>query len=135
MTTVRLRTLFLCAIALAPLFAGHAYAQLAPQRFRTMPKLTQSDLAIIRHLVRVDLTGKPNGTRLSWDNPDSTNSGTVRLLDTFVSRGRNCRRVEYVIKPGPKQPAATTSNTYVLVNCQLLNGAWQIDSQAKPDRS
>lgn len=134
MSTVLQRPFFV-AIALAVLFAGPANGQLGRQQFRSMPKLTKSDLAIIRHLVRVDLTGKPVGTQLSWDNPESTNSGTVRLLDSFVSHGRNCRRVEYLIKPGPKQPSATKTNKYVLNNCQLLNGVWQIDSAAKPDRS
>jgi surface antigen len=135
MTTGRLQSLFLGAIALTVLFAGPASAQLSAQHFRGQPKLTKSDLAIVRHLVRVELAGKPYGTQLSWDNPESTNSGTVRLLDRFASRGRNCSRVEYVIKPGPKQPSATTTNTYVLNNCQLQSGAWQIDSQAKPDKS
>ena len=134
MTKHGLRLLFFCAIVLAVLSPDPGSAQLG-QRFRTQPKLTPSDLEIIRHLVRVELDGKPNGTQLSWDNPESTNSGTVRLLQTFASRGRHCRRVEYMIKPGPKQPSATSTNTYVLNNCQLLTGAWQIDSQAKPDRS
>jgi hypothetical protein len=129
-----LRSLFLGAIALLVAFAEPAAAQLGRPQFRSQPKLTTSDLAMIRHLVRIELTGKPSGTQLSWDNPESTNSGTVRLIDSFVSRGRNCRRVEYMVKPGPKQPSATTTTTYVLNNCQLPNGAWQIDSQAKPDR-
>lgn len=134
MTVKHLQSFFLGAIALVIVSAGTASAQLATPQFRSQPKLTKADLAMIRRLVRIELTGKPNGTRLSWDNPESTNSGTVRLVDSFVSRGRNCRRVEYVIKPGPKQPSATKSNTYILNNCQLPNGGWQTDSQATPDR-
>jgi hypothetical protein len=135
MTTSHLRSFFFGAIAVVILVAEPASAQLSTQQFRSQPKLMKSDLAIIRRLVRIELTGKPNGTRLSWNNPESTNSGTVRLLNSFISHGHNCRRVEYLIKPGPKQPTATTRETYVLNNCQLGNGAWQIDSQAKPDRS
>src|SRR5579883_2955144 len=93
--------------------------------FRTAPKLTSTDIAIVRKLVRQELTGKPNGTTLSWHNPESENSGTVTLIDNFASRGRDCRRVRYLVNPGPKQ--AARSAAYVLTSCRLPDGTWQID--------
>lgn len=102
---------------------------------RTAVKLSSSDLAIIRKIVREDLTGKPNGTTIAWSNPDSTNSGTVTLLDRFRSKGRDCRRVKYDIKPGPKQPASVIASSYVLTSCQLADGTWKLDSEARPDKS
>jgi surface antigen len=123
--------LIVAALPLLVPLEGHA--QFGGQQFRTAPKLTQRDLAMIRKLVREDLPGKPNGTTLSWNNPDSSNSGTVTLLATFRSQGRHCLRVRYFIKPGPNQPSGVRSNTYVLNNCRLADGSWKLDSQAKPD--
>jgi surface antigen len=103
--------------------------------FRTSPKLTSADIEMIQTLVRQDLTGKPNGTTLSWSNPQSENSGTVTLIDTFISRGRDCRRVRYEVKPGPNQASYAEQSSYVLTNCRLSDGTWQTDSEATPDAS
>jgi surface antigen len=103
--------------------------------FRTTIKLTASDLTIIRKIVREDLTGRPNGTTLPWSNPESQNSGTVTLLDRFDSQGRDCRRVRYLVKPGPKQPSAVIPATYVLTTCRLPDGTWRLDNQAQPEKS
>jgi len=99
------------------------------------PKLSSSDLVIIRKLARHDLTGKPNGTALPWSNPDSGNSGTVTLVNSFPSQGRECRRVRYLIKPGPQQASFAQTTTYVLTNCRLADGTWKIDQDAQPDAS
>jgi surface antigen len=115
---------------LAPVGAVAQYGN-----FKTSPDLTDKDIAILRKLVREDLTGKPKGTTLSWRNPTSQNSGTVTLLDQFASQGRDCRRVRYLIRPGSSQPAAVKSATYVLTTCRMPDGSWKQDNQAKPDRS
>jgi surface antigen len=112
---------------LAPIEASAQYGRTS----RTAPKLTSADIAIVRKLVRQDLTGKPKGTTLSWSNPESENSGTVTLFDSFESRGRDCRRVRYLINPGSRQPASVRPASYVLTNCRLPDGTWQIDKQAK----
>jgi len=127
-----IRTLGPLAVALL-LSPAPGWSQ-AAKAFRTAPKLTRTDIAMVRKLVREDLTGKPKGTTLSWSNPDSTNSGTVTLLDNFTSQGRDCRRVQYTVKPGAKQPATVRPATYVLINCRLADGSWRIDSHAKPDK-
>lgn len=100
---------------------------------RTMVKLTSTDLAIVRKIVREDFTGKPNGTTAPWSNPESGNSGTVTLLDRFASQGRDCRRVKYFVKPGPSQPASVIPATYELTTCHLPDGSWKLDNQAKRD--
>jgi hypothetical protein len=99
--------------------------------FGDIPSLTRSDLAMMRKLVREGLTGKPDGTTLSWHNPESQNSGTVQLLEEFPSQGRDCRRVLYVVKPGPNDEADVDS--YILTNCRLADGTWRIDAQARPN--
>jgi len=116
-------------LLLSPVDAAAQYGR----TFHTMTKLSDTDLAMIRKIVREDFTGKPKGTTASWSNPESTNSGTVTLLDSFTSQSRDCRRVKYVVKPGPKQPPATVPATYVLTNCRNADGSWKIDNAAKPD--
>jgi surface antigen len=103
--------------------------------FQTMVKLTSSDLAIVRKIVREDFTTKPNGTTVPWSNPESQNSGTVSLLDRFPSKGRDCRRVRYVVKPGPTQPSSVIAGDYVLTTCRLADGSWKLDNEARRDQS
>ena len=118
----------LTALSLVP-EAG--FAQLGPT-FRSAPKLSQQDIAIIRKVVRQDLEGKPNGTTLPWSNPQSQNHGTVTLIDRFPSQGRDCRKVKYFINPGPSSQIPTT---YVLTSCKLADGSWKMDNAAAPDKS
>jgi hypothetical protein len=121
----------IAAVALLPA-SGDAFGQIGlTYDFGDIPALTQSDLAIMRKLVREGLAGKPDGTTLSWSNPESQNSGTVELLQAFSSQGRDCRRVRYVVKPGPNDEADVDS--YVLTNCRRADGKWRIDADAKPD--
>jgi surface antigen len=120
-------------LAVTSLAVPPAAAQLGTN-FRNAPKLTSTDVAMIRKLVREQLTGKPNGTTLNWNNPASGNSGSVTLLAAFASSGRDCRRVRYVVHPAASsQISAADTNTYVLTNCRLANGSWKLDGSAKPD--
>lgn len=98
----------------------------------SFPKLSSTDLAMIRKIVREDFTTSPKGTMKSWNNPESTNSGTVTLLDRFTSIGRDCRRVQYFIKPGPKQPNNVIQGSYVMTSCHMPDGSWKIDDSARP---
>lgn len=123
----------LLLVMVSVLLAPPAAAQYG-KAFRNSPKLSSQDVAIIRKAVREDLTGKPKGTTLPWSNPESENSGTVTLLDRFDSAGRDCRRVRYVVKPGPKQPAGVITGSYVLTSCRLADGSWKLDNSAQPDK-
>lgn len=128
--TFLLLTMVTASFLLQPPPAAAQYGK----AFRNSPKLSSQDVAIIRKVVREDLTGKPKGTTLPWSNPESKNSGTVTLLDRFDSSGRDCRRVRYVIKPGPKQPAGVITGSYVLTSCRLADGSWKLDNSAQPDK-
>jgi surface antigen len=124
-------TLAAALLVLCPMGASAQYGR----TFQTMVKLSDSDLAIVRKIVREDLTGKPKGTTIPWRNPESQNSGTVTLVDSFASKGRDCRRVRYLVKPGPTQPAGTIEGSYVLTNCRLQDGSWKIDNDARRDKA
>lgn len=130
-----LRLLLVVVAALLLLAPADGFAQLGRPQFRTMPKLSDSDIAMVRKLVREDLTGKPNGTTLSWHNPQTDNSGTVTLLSTFTSTGRDCRRVRYVVNPGKNATPQEKPGTYELNSCRSADGTWKLDSQARPDKS
>ena len=129
----RLRTVVPIAAVLLLILPMGASAQFGRAVQRPHVRLTGTDFEIVRKIVREDFTGKPNGTSLPWNNPDSQNSGTLTLLDTFQSQGRECRRVKYDIRPGPNQPGVH-SHTYVLTNCRLADGTWKIDADARPDK-
>jgi surface antigen len=122
------------AAAILIFAASGGHAQMG-KGFQNSATLTDSDIAMIRKLVREDLAGKPNGTTLSWNNPKSQNSGKVTLLDKFPSQGRGCLRVRYFIDPGPQQPASAQPSTYVITSCKLPDGTWKQDNGAKPDKA
>jgi hypothetical protein len=128
---MRLEAVAAVLLLLWPINASAQYGR----TFRTMVKLTDSDIAIVRKIVREDFTGKPNGTTIPWKNPESHNYGTVTLLDRFQSQGRDCRRVRYLVKPGAKQPAEVIPASYVLTTCQLADGTWKLDNSAPRDKS
>ena len=127
--------LFLMMAATALAFVPtDGFAQYGKEAFGSAAALTEKDIAAMQKAAREDLTGKPKGTTLPWSNPESEKQGTVTLVDSFASKGRDCRRVRYVIRPGPKDLHPAPS-TYMLTNCRLTNGTWQLDPDAKPDKS
>lgn len=123
-------TIAMMSASLCPIEASAQYGR----TFRTTIKLTGSDIGIVRKIVREDLTGKPNGTTVAWSNPETQNSGTVTLLNRFNSEGRDCRRVRYLINPGPQQPPSVIAATYVLTSCRLPDGTWKLDNSAQSDQ-
>jgi 17 kDa outer membrane surface antigen len=129
---VSLRWAAAAALALLLPASAPAVAQYG-RTLHSMVKLTDTDLAIVRKIVREDLTDKPNGTTIPWKNPESQNSGTVTLLDRFPSQGRDCRRVKYLVKPGPTQPADVIPADYVSTTCHLADGSWKLDNSARRD--
>jgi surface antigen len=126
-------------IAALPLLAAappSGLAQIYGQSFNDSATLTQSDITIVRKLVREGLTGKPNGTTLPWNNPQTSNSGTVTLLQTFPSSGgKQCRRVKYHVVDGGKNSLGIRPADYVLTNCLLPDGTWRLVAGAQPDTS
>jgi len=128
----KLAALPIAAAALL-LASAEGHAQMG-QGFWTSATLTKSDIKVIRKIVRKDLLGKPKGTTLPWNNPDSGNSGKVTLLDSFPSKGRTCEKVRYYIDPGRNQPASAQPSTYVITSCKLADGTWQQDNAAQADK-
>ena len=120
--------------ALLLLWPMSAHAQYG-RPLQTMVKLTDSDFVIVHKIVQEEFTGKPNGTTIAWKNPETQNAGTVTLLDRFASQGRDCRKVRYLVEPGPTQPAASIPGTYVMTSCRLADGTWKLDDSARRDKA
>jgi hypothetical protein len=71
------------------MLAGAAQAQLLPT-WETHITLTQQDLDMIHAVVTNQVHGKPLGTKVSWSNPASGNSGYVKLNKSLVKNGQRC---------------------------------------------
>lgn len=86
------------------------------------PPVAPDDAEMIRQLTRVEMTGKPVGTALAWNNSDTRNYGTVTLVDRFEKDGRECRTVQHFIQiRGEAKP--WTGNVTL---CLQPDGRWLI---------
>jgi surface antigen len=75
-----------------------AQAQYLGPGIKTNFELTQQDLDTIHHTVDTRVHGRPVGTAASWKNPDSGNSGKVRLARKYVRNGQQCETIEYTLR-------------------------------------
>ena len=92
---IRAAVLF-AAILFAALAAGlPAPAQFLGPGFRTSIELTKQDLEIMRRTVNSQVHGRSVGAAAEWTNPDSGNSGMVRLVRKFMRNGQQCESLEY----------------------------------------
>lgn len=85
-----------------------------------LPELTAQDTEIIKRKARVELSDKPEGTILEWDNPKSGNSGTVTLLKRFSIDGRECRVLRHVLNM-----VRAESFRYKVTICLQPDGTWK----------
>lgn len=113
--------------ALAPVTAGlmtiaAAQAQLLPT-WETHIVLSQQDLDMIHSAVTSQVHGKPVGTSVSWSNPVSGNSGSVKLIKKLVQKSQQCEDIEYAVRSGGT-PAYTEH--YHFTSCLQPDGTWKI---------
>jgi len=85
--------------------------------------LTQQDLDMIRQTVNQQIHGKPVGASASWSNPDSKNSGTIKLLKKFTARNMRCEEIGYTLAT---TASAVSPEHYVLDSCLQPDGSWKI---------
>jgi surface antigen len=113
--------------AIAPLAAGlmtiaAAQAQLLPT-WETHITLTQQDLDMIHGVVTNQVHGKLVGTRVTWSNPASGNSGYVKLNKKVVKNGQQCEGIGYTVRS--KGPPAYSEH-YYFTSCLQPDGTWKI---------
>lgn len=84
------------------------------------PNLTKRDIDLAKSTAREEMEGKAPGTVLSWTNPKSGNTGTVRLVRNFTRGTNNCRQVVHVFNIKDKE-----NQRWEFVVCQMKNGSWK----------
>jgi surface antigen len=102
--------------------AGPAQAQLLPT-WETHITLTQQDLDMIHDVLTNQVHGKLLGTKVSWSNPASGNSGYVKLNKKLVKNGQRCEGIGYTVRS--KGPPVYTEH-YHFISCLQPDGAWKI---------
>jgi surface antigen len=105
---------------LAPLSASQAFLidPMGPKAGSVA--LTGKDLQAMRALVVELLERAKSGATRRWKNEKSGNSGTMRLIDIYQSKGLDCRRIRHTIKfKGFKDP-----RTFVVPYCKS-DGQWR----------
>ena len=61
------------------------------------------------------------GTKESWANPQSGDSGTIEIRKAFERNDLTCRNVRYVIT----RKGQTTNRIYVMNECKDTDGKWK----------
>jgi|SRR6516162_3134910 surface antigen len=108
----------------AALASPAAQAQLLGLGFESNVTLTQDDLDMIHRAVTQQIHGKPVGTAASWGNPNSKNSGTIRLLKKFTARNMRCETLGYTLMT--TAVAGASPEHYELNSCLEPDGSWKI---------
>jgi surface antigen len=104
------------------LATASAQAQLLPT-WESHITLTQQDLDMIRAVVNNEVHGKPVGTRVTWSNPASGNSGYVKLNKKLVKNGQQCEGIGYTVRSAG--PPVYTEH-YYFTSCLQPDGTWKI---------
>ncbi|MBB53881.1 MAG: hypothetical protein CMF67_05855 [Magnetovibrio sp.] len=85
--------------------------------------LDKADRAYMQRNTQESLEHGRTGSTSSWRNPDSGNSGTVTLTQTFQKAdGQYCREFEQTVYVDGKKEAATGRA------CRAPDGSWKIIS-------
>jgi surface antigen len=111
------------AFIIAVLVSPAAQAQLLGPSFESNISLTREDLDMMRQTVAQQIHGKPAGTTASWSNPDSKNSGTIKLLKKFSARNMRCETLGYTLVTTAR---GVSPEHYEFNSCLQPDGSWKI---------
>src|SRR6516164_3975887 len=101
---------------------GIARAQLLPT-WETHITLTQQDLDMIRGTVTNQVHGKPVGTKATWTNSVSGNSGSIKLVRKLIRNSQQCERIKYTVRSGG---TPVYIEQYYFISCLQPDGTWKI---------
>ncbi len=96
----------------------------------TFPRLEPEDLRRMQEAARAGLDGAAEGTRRSWENPETRARGEVELLRSFRRDGRSCRLVLHRLVLSGQEPWVFRSTL-----CRTPEGGWQVLEQERPHPS
>jgi surface antigen len=111
------------AFIVATLASPAAQGQLLGPGFESNISLTREDLDMMRQTVIQQIHGKSVGATASWNNPDSKNSGTIKLLKKFTARSMHCETLGYTLVTTAR---AVSPEHYEFNSCLQPDGSWKI---------
>ena len=111
-------------LVVAALASAAAQAQLLGLGFESNVTLTQDDLDTIHRAVTQQIHERSVGTTATWSNPNSKNSGTIRLLKKFTARTMRCETLGYTLMT--TAVAGASPEHYELNSCLQPDGTWKI---------
>jgi len=86
--------------------------------------LDRADRMAMQHRTQYSLESTTSGTRSTWHNPDSGNSGTITPQPAFTNKKNEyCREYQQTITVGGK-----TETAYGTA-CRQADGAWKITNK------
>jgi surface antigen len=78
------------------------------------------DWRLLRETGQDALDSQADGAAVSWENPQTRNSGRITLIKTYEANGTTCRQVEVVNHGGGQ------TGTSVFNFCRNADGNWQL---------
>lgn len=84
--------------------------------------LDQADLAYYNQTSQSALETGKTGQTVTWQNPDSGNSGTITPTRTYQSSGMYCREYTQTVRVGGKKQQAYGTA------CRQPDGSWQVQN-------
>jgi surface antigen len=111
-------------LIIAGLASPAAQAQFLGSGFESNVTLTKEDLDMMRQTVNQQIHGKPVKTTATWSNPNSKNSGTIKLLKKFTAGNMRCEELGYTLMT--TAVAGASPEHYVLDSCLQPDGSWKI---------
>ena len=113
----RLRVLAATLAMLLAVLATGAQGQMNPLR---QLALTSADIELLTAAANRVYEAGQIGANEVWSNPESGNSGTVELLETFEREDLPCRRVEHLVNIARD----AVPKRVMLASCRVPDGRW-----------
>ena len=107
----------LCSIFASKASAQPAWGWIADS---AITYFSEKDIEMIKSASRDVLNNHPDDTKVDWNNSDTGNSGTVKVVNTHMMKGRTCRNL--IIKNKAKNAEGTIKH----ILCQQEGGTWAI---------
>lgn len=96
----------LAASALLACAAANA-ANLLFAKDSPITNMDEGDLQLLKSTAREALENEPDGTTVSWRNPETDHFGDITVIDTHQDYGTVCRTVRFENTAGGKTGRAT----------------------------
>jgi hypothetical protein len=101
-------------------FALPAPADAASRWWDLLPKMNDKDIALAKEAAREQLGGQAVGKIVRWNNPETGNSGAVKLLESYTWDDQPCRRVVHKLEIKGQE-----HQIWEIRICKIKSGEWK----------